>query len=391
MGYVLLEIVVPIIVAFLIGLLLGWLLWRWRREKVTYSEWETSGETTTSAFATGAAGAATVGAATTPGHNAELEAAKERIVTLEGELTEARSAAASATARAGVDAPVATTVGTARETTARAGFADLDGTAPAGGAATASPSVGGDAPSGNGGAAEGPYGAGSMAPFADPREVPAGFPIKGNIDSMLYHRTDSRNYGATIAEVYFNDSATAEAAGFTLAPTHPSTAASSKAGDAASASVPDGPYGPGSLAPSADPRQVPDGYPIKGNVDSMYYHRPDSRSYRATIAEVYFASPDDAEAAGFSLAATHKPAAMSRPHGGSPSSPGGPYGPGSVAPLADPREVPAGFPIKGNIDSMLYHRTDSRNYGATIAEVYFDTVESAENAGFALAPNHPSA
>ena len=34
---------------------------------------------------------------------------------------------------------------------------------------------------------------------------------------------------------------------------------------------------------------------------------------------------------------------------------GGPYGEGSHAPLDDPDEAPAGFEIKGNADSMLYH------------------------------------
>jgi hypothetical protein len=52
--------------------------------------------------------------------------------------------------------------------------------------------------------------------------------------------------------------------------------------------------------------------------------------------------------------------------------------------------MPAGFPVKGNVDSMLYHRPDSRNYGATVAEVWFDSPESAEAAGFTMANTHPS-
>ena len=66
----------------------------------------------------------------------------------------------------------------------------------------------------------------------------------------------------------------------------------------------------------------------------------------------------------------------------------GPYGAGSHAPLPD-NSAPAGFTIKGNADSMLYHRPDSRSYGATIAEVWFDTPERAEAAGFRLANTHP--
>ena len=65
-----------------------------------------------------------------------------------------------------------------------------------------------------------------------------------------------------------------------------------------------------------------------------------------------------------------------------------PYGAGSRAPLVDAREMPACYPIKGNVDSMLYHRPDSQNYGATIAEVWFDGPSAAEAAGFVLAPRH---
>ena len=54
---------------------------------------------------------------------------------------------------------------------------------------------------------------------------------------------------------------------------------------------------------------------------------------------------------------------------------------GSALPLEDGSE-PEGFEIKGNADSMLYHVPGSRSYNQTIAEVWFDTVESAEAAGF---------
>ena len=67
----------------------------------------------------------------------------------------------------------------------------------------------------------------------------------------------------------------------------------------------------------------------------------------------------------------------------------GPYGEGSHAPLPDDA-APAGFPIKGNADSMLYHRPDSRSYSVTRAEVWFDTPERAEAAGFRLANTHPN-
>ena len=43
---------------------------------------------------------------------------------------------------------------------------------------------------------------------------------------------------------------------------------------------------------------------------------------------------------------------------------------------------PDTHPIKGNRDSMLYHTPDSRYYKVTKAEVWFDTEENAEAAGF---------
>ena len=83
-------------------------------------------------------------------------------------------------------------------------------------------------------------------------------------------------------------------------------------------------------------------------------------------------------------------AAVLSTSGGGATSPDHPYGPGSAAPLADKREMPACHPIKGNVDSMLYHRPDSQNYGATIAEVWFDSPSAAEAAGFSLSPTHPA-
>lgn len=59
------------------------------------------------------------------------------------------------------------------------------------------------------------------------------------------------------------------------------------------------PFGEGSHAPLEDGSQ-PDGYDIKGNAQSMLYHTPDSRYYKATKAEAWFATEEAAEAAGFS-------------------------------------------------------------------------------------------
>jgi large subunit ribosomal protein L22 len=55
--------------------------------------------------------------------------------------------------------------------------------------------------------------------------------------------------------------------------------------------------------------------------------------------------------------------------------------PGSALP-DDDGNAPPGFEIKGNVQSRLYHTPESRYYKATKAEVYFDSVDSAEAAGF---------
>ena len=54
---------------------------------------------------------------------------------------------------------------------------------------------------------------------------------------------------------------------------------------------------------------------------------------------------------------------------------------GSVMPLVGGGR-PAGYDIKGNENSMLFHRPGGRWYDITIAEVWFDTAEAAEAAGF---------
>jgi large subunit ribosomal protein L17 len=59
------------------------------------------------------------------------------------------------------------------------------------------------------------------------------------------------------------------------------------------------PYGAGSHVALEDGSE-PDGFPIKGNADSMLYHTTDSEYYDRTVAEVWFKTEEDAEAAGFS-------------------------------------------------------------------------------------------
>jgi large subunit ribosomal protein L4 len=61
----------------------------------------------------------------------------------------------------------------------------------------------------------------------------------------------------------------------------------------------DTPDYPGSV--KADGETAPEGYEIKGNASSMLYHVPGSPFYNRTVPEYWFASAEDAEAAGFQL------------------------------------------------------------------------------------------
>ena len=61
-----------------------------------------------------------------------------------------------------------------------------------------------------------------------------------------------------------------------------------------------------------------------------------------------------------------------------------PYGPGSKAPLKS-GNAPKGFAIKGSEASKQFHAEDSADYEQTVADVWFETVEAAEAAGFSRA------
>ncbi len=53
---------------------------------------------------------------------------------------------------------------------------------------------------------------------------------------------------------------------------------------------------------------APEGHTVKGNADSGLYHEPDGRWYDATVAEFWFKTAEDAEAAGFTKAGSKKKA-----------------------------------------------------------------------------------
>ncbi len=73
-------------------------------------------------------------------------------------------------------------------------------------------------------------------------------------------------------------------------------------GDGEVNAVDETPYGEGSRALiDGDPDNMPEGFEIKGNASSKLYHVPGSSFYNRTKAEVWFASAEAAEAAGFLL------------------------------------------------------------------------------------------
>ena len=57
----------------------------------------------------------------------------------------------------------------------------------------------------------------------------------------------------------------------------------------------------GAVAANED-GSAPEGYTVKGNADSGKYHEPDGQWYDQTVAEFWFKSAEDAEAAGFTKA-----------------------------------------------------------------------------------------
>ena len=78
-------------------------------------------------------------------------------------------------------------------------------------------------------------------------------------------------------------------------------AAEAAAEEAPAAAAGAAPYGDGSHG-SLEDGTMPAGFPIKRNADSMKFHQPDGRWYEGTVAEVWFATPEAATAAGFSEA-----------------------------------------------------------------------------------------
>ncbi|NNG35186.1 50S ribosomal protein L4 [Nakamurella aerolata] len=128
--------------------------------------------------------------------------------------------------------------------------------------------------------------------FAKPGKAAA---VDGAVESSGAAESASGKGGATAAPRGLVDTAKAPAESADTAEAGSGTD-SDKGADTGAAKD----FGPDSHAPLADGSE-PEGFPIKGNADSMLYHVPGSRFYNSTVAEVWFRSPEAAEAAGFLL------------------------------------------------------------------------------------------
>ncbi len=76
------------------------------------------------------------------------------------------------------------------------------------------------------------------------------------------------------------------------------SATETAAGEADATAAPDSALPEGAVAATED-GTAPEGHDVKGNADSGLYHVPGSQWYDATVAELWFASAEAAEAAGF--------------------------------------------------------------------------------------------
>ncbi len=194
-----------------------------------------------------------------------------------------------------------------------------------------------------------PYGAGSVRVTAR-SAAPAGYTIKGDRDTGRYFTLGSPDYEAIEAEVWFANEASAEKAGFLRWDAEAGTHPVDPGADAAKAIITGGTTTPESAAVV-----VTGGTTIPAGTSAVIHEGSAIPSSAAMIVSA-------AEVAEVEL-------------------PAGPHGPGSAR-AGVGGSGPAGWSIKGNADSMLYHGTDSPAYEETVAEVWFIDEATARAAGF---------
>ncbi len=159
----------------------------------------------------------------------------------------------------------------------------------------------------------------------------------------------------------------------------------------------------GAVAANEDGSSPDPAYTIKGNGDSGLYHRPGTAFFNRTVAEFWFRSEADAEAAGFQLPPSQRGDAAGTSEGvhaladiaDAPDEPSaerigdgtGTLPKGAVAANEDGTSPYTTYTIKGNSDSGYYHRPGTPFYERTKAEFWFKTEEAAREAGFELPPS----
>jgi N utilization substance protein A len=117
---------------------------------------------------------------------------------------------------------------------------------------------------------------------------------------MEWHASD----GTVISESAWQDQQAAEAAAARQAARNAEDAADA-AGDAPAAATDETPteaLPSGAHAPLDDLQSPPEGFPIKGNADSMKFHEPDGQWFESAVAEVWFDTAASAESAGYTKA-----------------------------------------------------------------------------------------
>ena len=115
----------------------------------------------------------------------------------------------------------------------------------------------------------------------------------------------------------------------------------------------------------------------KGAYDTFVSGAAGSRASRPAQP----ATREDEVSVSTGTGATEAPATPDSEPDSADAADAAPYGAGSARPL-DGGDAPVGYTVKGNSTSMKYHTPEGQWYEQTVADVWFDGVESAEAAGF---------